>query len=293
MGRLAFLVVALVVIGWAAIPAARAATLVACAHDAPSGSTASIAPAENVRFPASDGVQLSGWYAGAEDPSARGTVILVHGFKSSRSEMLDWATYLRREHYAVVLFDSRGCGQSDGVFGVSATEPRDIVGAAAYVRSRGAAGSDRIAVLGLSLGAGDAILAAAASPDIHAVIADSAWTDQRYRLEQMRAVELASVRVPVLPYETALLDRLVGARLEDARPIDVVGRLAPRPLLLIHGLEDSNATTTIEGAKALFTAAGEPKELWLVPGADHAGAIRVAPAEYRARTLAFLAANLR
>jgi hypothetical protein len=43
----------------------------------------------------------------------------------------------------------------------------------------------------------------------------------------------------------------------------------------------------------LFAAAGEPKELWVVPGADHAGAIRAEPDGYRARTLAFLASALR
>jgi hypothetical protein len=91
--QVAILTLGLGVLAWAAVPAARAATLIQCAKGAPRGDTSAIAPLEDVRFPASDGVRLAGWHA--VDPAARGTVVLVHGFKSSRSEMLEWATYLK------------------------------------------------------------------------------------------------------------------------------------------------------------------------------------------------------
>src|SRR5207244_11361546 len=119
----------------------------------------SLGPATDVIFTAPDGVRLSGTYL--EAPSARGVVVLVHGFKTYRQEMTDHARFIRDAGYSVLLYDSRGCGASDGVFGVGATEDRDIIGAVSYVRSRAGAGSDHIAVLGISLGAGDALLAAA------------------------------------------------------------------------------------------------------------------------------------
>jgi len=49
-----------------------------------------------------------------------------------------------------------------------------------------------------------------------------------------------------------------------------VARIAPRPLLVIHGAAD---TTVRPGhAQRLVDAAGEPKEFWLLPGVGHVGA---------------------
>jgi len=73
----------------------------------------------------------------------------------------------------------------------------------------------------------------------------------------------------------------------------VISKIAPRPILLIHSADDDNATTPVEGARQLFAAAGEPKELWVAPRGGHVGAINAFPDEYRARVVAFLRAGLR
>jgi len=62
--------------------------------------------------------------------------------------------------------------------------------------------------------------------------------------------------------------------------------------LLIHSADDDNATTPVAGARALFAAAGAPKDLWIVPRGGHVGAINSEPDEYRTRVLAFLARAL-
>lgn len=270
----------LALVAWAAIPAARAVLLVQCPHRSalldgdPFGM-----PVVPVRFTASDGVPLSGWYVG--DPSARGTVILVHGSKSSRVEMIDRAAFVHAAHYAVLLYDSRGCGESGGTFGVGATEDRDVVGAATYVRGRGDPGSERIAVLGLSLGAGDALIAAGEDSSIAAVIADSTWGDERTQIERMISVAAGPVSVPLLPYEPAVVDLLIGGRIEDARPRDALGRIAPRPVQLIHCQEDDNATTPLAGAQAMFDAGhGGGVALHVFAGCGHAGAYPAHPADY-------------
>jgi len=83
------------------------------------------------------------------------------------------------------------------------------------------------------------------------------------------------------------------AHVARARPLDAIARISPRPILLIHSEDDDNATTPVEGARALFAAAGEPKELWVAPRGGHVGAINAFPNEYRARVLAFLGGALR
>jgi pimeloyl-ACP methyl ester carboxylesterase len=284
---------ALVVVAWLLAPGLRGLLLVARRSSAPS-LTEILAPlgvTEDVAFKATDGVRLAGTYLDVS--SARGVVILVHGFKTYRQEMVAHAEFLRDAGYAVLLYDSRGCGASDGVFGIGATEDRDVVGAVSYLKTRAGPGSGHVAVLGISLGAGDALLAAAEDERIQAVIADSSWPDEEVQLERMGSVPVGPFSVPVLPYENALLDAIIGGRLEDARPIDVVERIAPRPLLLIHSMDDANATTTPAGAERLFVRAGQPKDFWRVPTGGHAGALRQHPDEYRVRVLAVLDEALR
>ena len=292
--RLVFAALAIVVLAWALAPAIRGGLLLARRSAAPDLAEI-LAPlggaTENVTFAASDGVRLAGTYV--EVPSARGVVILVHGFKTYRQEMVDQARLLRDAGYAVLLYDSRGCGTSDGVFGVGATEDRDIVGAVSYIRSRAGTGSAHIAVLGISLGAGDALLAAAKDDRIQAVIADSSWADERVQLSRMDTVPFGPLTLPVLPYEAALVDALIGGRLEDARPIDVIDRIAPRSVLLIHSMDDDNATTPPTDAERLFAQARQPKDFWRVPTGGHVGALHVHPDEYKVRVVAFLETALR
>ncbi|MBI4581131.1 MAG: alpha/beta hydrolase, partial [Planctomycetes bacterium] len=68
-------------------------------------------------------------------------------------------------------------------------------------------------------------------------------------------------------------------------PIDHVGRIAPRPLLIIHGTADE--IVPVEMARRLHAAAGDPKELWLVDGADHYDPLRENADEGQGRLLEF------
>jgi len=64
-----------------------------------------------------------------------------------------------------------------------------------------------------------------------------------------------------------------GVTLESAdlllrfRPQDVVHRIAPRPLLVVHG--EHNRLHRPEEARILYENAGEPRELVFLPGAGH------------------------
>jgi pimeloyl-ACP methyl ester carboxylesterase len=278
---------ALIVAAWALAPAARAVTLVANrTRPVPDAFSAGL-PVRDVAFSATDGVHLRGWLALAS-PDAP-TVILVHGFKGSRSDMLPWARFLYAAGYNVLLYDSRGCGQSAGWgIGLGATEPYDVLGAVHYLLGRGDLRSRRFGALGISLGAGDVLLAAARDPALVATVADSAWTNERPQLDRMGALPMGPLAVPVLPYEPWLVDQLIGARLENVSTLAAIGRIAPRAVLLIHSQDDANATTPLAGERALYAAAAEPKQQWIAPSGGHAGALAANSAEYQRRVLAFL-----
>ena len=290
-GALALL--ALVV--WSLLPAVRAFTLVynGGSRGAPSRAQAAQVgiPVQDISFAANDGVRLRGWLA-VVSPHAP-TIILVHGFKGTRVGMLPWARYLYAAGYNVLLFDDRGCGQSDG-WGIAlgAREPDDVIGAVRYLLGRRDLTNKRYGALGVSLGAGIALLAAAREPALVAVVADSAWADERPQLDRMGSVPLGRFALPVLTYEPALVDALTGARLEDASPKAVIGQIAPRAVLLIHSADDQNNTTPLAGETRLYAAAGQPKQQWIAPSGGHAGARAAHPAEYQQRTLAFFARYL-
>jgi alpha-beta hydrolase superfamily lysophospholipase len=243
---------------------------------------------EDVSFRSADGL-LRGWLGRGR--AGAPAVVLVHGYRGSREEMTPWAEFLLRAGYTVLLFDTRGCGQSEGrAVGLGATESRDISAAVAAAMKGG--DTAKVAVLGISLGAGAAILAAASDPSIAAVVADSAWTDHDFMLDRLGTIRVGPFQIPLAPDGPLAVDAFVGTDVRAARPLEAIARVAPRPILLIHSADDDNATTPVAGAHALFAAAGAPKDLWIVPRGGHVGAINSEPDEYRVRVLAFLARAL-
>src|SRR5256712_10717788 len=119
-----------VLVAWLVAPVARAYRLVSGRASDP------VAPkglqVEDFRFKAradSELAQTTGELAGWTIYTVHGApaVVLVHGFKTSREEMLPWARFIHEAGYNVLLFDTRGCGKSGGpTLGLGATEPRDI-----------------------------------------------------------------------------------------------------------------------------------------------------------------------
>jgi alpha-beta hydrolase superfamily lysophospholipase len=278
---------------WGLLPAVRAYTLLRNNRSQIAPNTSGIGiPVQDVSFTASDGVRLDGWLA-VTSPHAP-TIILAHGFKGSRVEMLPWARFLYAAGYNVLLFDERGCGQSDG-WGITlgTREPDDVVGAVRYLEGRADLTNKYYGALGISLGAGVVLLAAAQVKALVAVVADSAWTDERPQMDRMSSVPIGRIYVPVLPYEPALVDLLIGGRLEDTRPLQIIGQISPRAVFLIHSADDQNTTTPLSGERLLYAAAGQPKQHWIAPSGGHAGALAAHTSEYEKRVLAFFAQYLR
>lgn len=282
---LAFCLV-VVFLAWALVPAIRGYTLVANnRHFVPQAASAGI-PVQGVQFQAVDGVRLSGWLALAS-PKAP-TIILVHGFKENRLGMLPDALFLYQAGYNVLLYDSRGCGASDGwSITLGAREPNDVLGAVRYLKGRSDLLNKHFGLMGNSLGAGIVLLAAAREPAILATVADSSWIDEHAQIDRMYDFSVGPLTLPLLPYEPALVDQLIGAKLADTRPLAVIQQIAPRAVFLIHSADDENATTPPSGERLLFAAAGEPKQEWITPNGGHTGALRAYPQEYTRRVLSY------
>jgi uncharacterized protein len=287
----ALLLLAFLLAGWALLPVPRVVGLIVNPEHRAAPATPGNLPVQEVHFQATDGVHLAGWLvvASAHAP----TLILVHGSRGTRTDMLPWARFLFTAGYNVLLYDSRGCGESEG-WGIAlgTREPDDVVGAVHFLQQRADLQTKRFGTLGISLGAGVVLLAAAREAALVATVADSAWADTSAQLAWMDSISRPPFTLPLLPYGPPLADALVGGDVAATRPVDVIGQISPRAILLIHAADDQNATTPLSGERRLYAAAGQPKEQWIVPHGGHVGALDTYPQEYQQRVLAFFAQYL-
>lgn len=162
----------------------------------------------------------------------------------------------------VICLDFRGHGRSKQLFTFSAHEWKDLDAVVEWARARYA----RIGLLGFSLGAATSIIMAARARGVETVITVSApsafehiefqwWTPQAIRTG-LRGLEPGAGCRPALPWS------------EKPRPIDVVERLSPIPLLLIHGTHDP--IVSHRHSERLYARASTPKRLELIEGGGHA-----------------------
>jgi len=243
---------------------------------------------EDVTFASRDGVTLRGWFIPAASP--RGTVVFTHGQSGSMDPDLEYVPAFRASGYNVLMFDFRAHGRSDGkLASMGLLEQLDLLGAVDFLQQRGI---ERLGVLGFSMGGRVAIGAAPQTEAIVAVVSDggpvtlfeavvAGFTERGIpRLLAAPAVRLA----------IWLAGRRVGRRLSEADALHWAPRLAPRALLLVHGERDPYVSTA--AVQALFAAAGEPKELWIVPQAGHRQVDDQRPEEYRARVIGFFDRHL-
>ena len=148
-------------------------------------------------------------------------------------------------------------------------EALDVAAATAVVRAETGL---PIVAIGFSMGAAAVIRSAALLEPADAVVAVSSpaeWQDRRRQGSGARRTALL-LRVPgALTTARALTRvRLSGHIPTGGSPRAVVGRIAPVPVLIVHGTSDPFFPP--EEAVDLYGAAGEPKGLWIVPGGGHA-----------------------
>ncbi len=240
---------------------------------------------EEVAFPARDGVMLRGWWipAQTERGSLDRAVIFLHGQGGSMDPDVQYVPALHTAGFHVLMFDFRAHGRSEGrVSTVGYLERQDALGAVDFVRSRGI---ERIGLLGFSMGGMVAMLTAPICPEVKAVISDggparlmSAMTS--WGVERGAPYWLAGALAWLTLAATSLRLRVNLFRYE---PICWVGKIAPCPILFIHGERDQY----VPDFDALVAAAGLPKQVWRVPEAGHRTVDQLYPDEYRRRVVAF------
>jgi alpha-beta hydrolase superfamily lysophospholipase len=241
---------------------------------------------------------------GMQAGKRRAAFMVLHGFGSNKdSETMKTAARLFTSlGYVALRFDMRGCGESEGERGrvICLEQVADTSAALGYLGTRDDVDARKIAVFGHSFGAAVAVYTAGVDARIAACISSGGWGNgqkkfrkqhespqawakfsamlEEGRRRAQRGERMMVPRFDIVPIRPELRGNLApGSHLEFPFEVvesmyaftanDVVGRIAPRPLLLLHPAHDT--VTPTEQSIDLFLHAGQPADLHLFAQTDH------------------------
>jgi alpha/beta superfamily hydrolase len=235
----------------------------------------------------------------------RAAIIVLHGFGGTMAGPggRNPAPFFCDMGYVVLRFDFRGCGQSAGERGriICLEEVEDARNALSFLATRPEVEPMQIALMGESFGAAVAVYGGGVDPRVAAVISSGGWGDGEKKFRRQHPGEAGWTRFTKMiadgQRERARTGKTVMVPRYDVVPIpeklrgllppgsimefpletvesmmafranDVVGKIAPRPLLLLHSAKDS--VTPTEQSVDMFAHAGQPTDLHLMAEVDH------------------------
>lgn len=207
---------------------------------------------EQVQIPTHASKQLFGWLLSQKTSDE--TLIILHGWGANIELMLPIALPFYEAGMNVLLFDARSHGQSDtDTFSSLPRFAEDLSHAIDWLKQTHPNSTQKIALLGHSVGAGAVLLEASRRDDIQAVIslsafAHAAWVMHRY----LKHFHIPSpLRALVLRY----VEWVIGHRFSSFAPLDTVCKIHC-PILLVHGKDDT--TVPIEDAHSIIANCPEP-----------------------------------
>ena len=225
---------------------------------------------EEVEFNSKDGTRLYGWVIAPKAGKAKGTIVFSHGNADSMAYHLGFSTWLAKAGYQVLMYDYRGFGKSGGQVDRKGMI-EDVSAAFSYAKSREDSKGLGLISYGHSLGGAKSITALATNP--------------------VAGLKAVIVEGTIASYQ-AIAEHLggrVGSSLvtDEWSPQDYIAKIAPVPVLVIHGTKDR--VVPVGQGKRLFECAAEPKLLYEVENGRHGDSLVRNKGEYRKRMLAWMA----
>ena len=241
----------------------------------------------------------------AKKGERRPAFLVLHGFGSNKAShnctlpcefLNDWG-------YVAMRFDYRGCGESDGEKAriICLEQVEDTSAALTYMASRPDVDPDRIAVIGSSFGAAVAVYTGGVDKRVAAVVSSGGWGDGERKFrgqhptpeawarftkmladgKEHRAktgTSLMVSRYDIVPIPPNLRGNLApdsvmefpaetAQSMFDFRADEVVGNIAPRPLLLLHTSHDT--VTPTEQSIEMFKRAKDPVDMVMFSDTTH------------------------
>ena len=238
-------------------------------------------PIQQVNFETVDRLVLTGWYIRPRNGAA---IILQHGYHANSAEMLPIGLMLARHGYGVLFFDFRGHGKSEGnTVTLGLFETQDTVAAVKFLLEQPEV--NKIGLIGNSMGGATGIMAASKNKNIQAIAVEGVFSELK---DEVGIGIQVQTPLPAFPFDVIFIyiaECETGYRLSDIAPVEVIGKISPRPIFIMQGGNDQRINR--DSGKSLFAAAGEPKFYWYEPSAAHVAIYQAAPEDYEKQVADF------
>lgn len=216
-------------------------------------------------------------------------IIVCHGMNKRGFHAIElyrkFAEAASKNGFATLLFDFRGCGKSTGEFGYGIEEQRDLKCALNYLASRREVVSEKIFIVGHSLGGAIALYASRNDGRVKGLVLWSTPANHAYNVKKFimhNNGKLAYYIFLLVSYMDDLIDisklfdmrvygillrpSLVRRKLMKLNECDAVSELKI-PVLIIIGSDDK--IVGVEEARQVFSSANNPKKFVIIVGANH------------------------
>jgi dipeptidyl aminopeptidase/acylaminoacyl peptidase len=240
---------------------------------------------EDVSFPSSRGITQQGYFF----PGHNGATIIVNpAYSGGRGAESHYANLFQEAGFNVLTYNSRTC-TSRGLHSLGYQEVEDVIAAYDYLGTRPDVDADRVSLHGFSSAGATSLMAAARMPQIRSVTAEGGYHDfpAMLGMENPRTYFDRLFTVGA----SASYRLITGDDISVLNPLEAIGQLGSRPVLLIYGSEE----VSLPGAHLMLERArqnGVTAELWVVNGAGHGNYLYVATDEFVRRVVTFHSAAL-
>lgn len=235
---------------------------------------------EQLSIQSESGTMISGWFMPGQEN--KGGILLMHGVRSNRLQMVERAKFFNKYGYSVLLFDFQGHGESRGkhiTFGY--LESLDANAAYSFLENR--LYNKTIGVIGISLGGAAALLGKVAEKSA-AIILEGVYPTIDEAITNRLTMRFGAIGKYMVPFLMLQIKPRLGFSPQELRPIDEITNVKGA-VFVVNGTIDKH--TTIEESKRLFENAHEPKDFWAVKGAGHIDICRFKTTEYKKKSLSF------
>ena len=234
-----------------------------------------------------DHVKLHAYYVASSHPTAR-TAVIVHGYTDNAIRMMMIGyLYNKKLDFNILLPDLRNTGLSGGNAIQMGWADRKDVMQWMEVAHRIYGDSTRMAVHGISMGAATTMMVSGEpQPDyVKCFVEDCGYTNVWDQFSKELKEQFGLPQFPLM-YTADWLCRLeYGWGFKEASALKQVAR-CHLPMFFIHGDKDDYVPTWM--VYQLYEAKPQPKELWVVPEADHAHSYLFNTEEYTQKVKAFV-----
>ena len=240
-----------------------------------------------VQFTVSGLGNREGWFF----PGLRGapTIILCHGYESSKSELLTLVSALQDHQYNVFLFDFAAHGANQGMTTFGYKEAEEVRAAIDTLAARSDVDPTSFGLWGYNLGAYASLREAETDKRVRALVLDSVYDDPKQMVQlQMRTTGLGSFPFMVRSAELSF-DWLNYQHKQDPPLSKRLSALGGVPKLFIEAADEPELA---ELTRQLYVKSPEPRDQTMIPHGNFAGMGEEDKRTYEDRVVTFFLMRL-